>query len=452
MKKRIGLLVKVFLSLVFTLLFFVFITRSYSGEGTYKNSFSKIISNFGGELKGFPVVKEVGNWFYPKFNESQTSSFIRYKLVVVLKYLDNYFKDILTDTQEKILDNNIQNLKKTTVNVSYYNKFKENLKKYLVDNKDILEISLYEEDGEKLIGVKYKKINGYKITKELIEQLKVKNNLLLKHQNSSNLILLSMVKFEGKPFIIVSQTIHQNFFSRILDELEVSDNLFYFKDSKDFVILDNYRAYSYKEEKKEKNASYGFYKTFVQAKDVNLKINLSSVDYSLGVVVNKNSFWGNVLASMVLLLFFSLAFLFLDWVLSRVKVLDRVLVKEKPKNLLTNSTQAEKDEREKELSFSGSVNNRKRSVFDEEEAGAGALSKSSSNSSFDSFEARDVSSSSINSPDSGSLKEREDEREEQTSEEREKQTSRGGGNLNPIYNKNAHRDKSIFLDVEEKEG
>ena len=321
-----NLFFKVAMSLFLTLLFFLFITRASSEDEGYRNYFSKIITNFGKEFQKTPLVKDVMEWFNPTINENTEDSFIRYKLVVVLKYLDNYFKSILEDTQEKILDDNIQNLKKATISFSYYENFKKNLKDYLIDNKDLLEITFYGETGEKLIGVKYKNISGYKMTKALIDKLKKHNNLLLKHQNSSHLILLSLVKDKDKPFLIISQTIEQNFFSRILDELEVADNLFYFKDSNNFVILDNYGAYAYKENKKE-SGSYDFYKTFVKAEDVNLSINLNSVEYSLGVVVDRNNFWGNVMAVLFLIIFFGLSFLFLDWLISELRLPSKILQK-----------------------------------------------------------------------------------------------------------------------------
>ncbi len=326
MRKNLNLFLKITTSLFLTVLFFLFITRAATQDEGYKNYFSKILTNFGNEFKRTPLIKDVVEWFNPTVSENSEDSFVKYKLLVVLKYLDNYFETILKNTQDQILDNNIENLKKTAIDISYYENFKKNLKNYLTNNKDLLEITFYKEDGEKLIGVKYKKVGGYKVNKELIAKLNKNNNLLLKHQNSSNLILLSLVKDKDKPFLIISQTIDKNFFSRILDELEVADNLFYFKDSDNFVILDNYGAYAYQENKKDSN-SYDFYKTFVKAEDVNLSINLSNVDYSLGVVVERNNFWGNVMAVLFLVVFFGLSFLFIDWVVSELRLPDRILRK-----------------------------------------------------------------------------------------------------------------------------
>ncbi len=317
MNKKTIFFTKIFLSLSLILLFFFFLTRKNFYDHSYNNYLGKILYNFGQNVQQNYLVKQVTNWFNPTINESTQDSFINYKLVIVLKYLDNFFQDLLKDTQKNILDENIHNLKKTVISTKYYENFKKNLKDYLTSNKDLLEVSLYEESGEKLIGIKYKNIGNYTITPSLIKELEKKNNLLLKHQNNANLILLSLVKDKKKPFLIISQTINHNFFPRILDELEVSDNLFYFKDSRNFVVLDNYNSHAYKEEKNNSSA-YKFYQAFTEAKDVNLAVNINKVDFSLGVVVDKNNFLGNALALLILVAFFALSFIFFDWLIQEV--------------------------------------------------------------------------------------------------------------------------------------
>ncbi len=329
-KKKLGKLKRYFfikLFYVFSVLSVAFVMYFFFSHTEFKDyvwleKISQANDNFR-VMWADKVPDSLKTWFSPKVKETTEEKLSQYKLTILSKNIDLYFKNLLIETQEQIANENLLNFIKNSNNYYNYYKIKRDLQKYLEHNADVLEFSLYNKLGSKLISLKYKNISDYLIGENIVKHVEKKNNVLLKHKNSKNLVLVSAVKNNGSVVMFATQTINPVFFTRILDRLEISDQLFYLKDSDDFVVLDNFEYIEYQktiEDVNEKNKlAEGFYKSLVQLKEKSITIDFDNIQYSLGTVVERNNIWGNVISLLSFLIILYIAQLIMRWLFSACK-------------------------------------------------------------------------------------------------------------------------------------
>ncbi|BBM88371.1 hypothetical protein COTS27_00050 [Spirochaetota bacterium] len=301
-------------------LIFFWLTHSTFKENHWLSQISRITLNSikTWESKLPPAIMEI---LYPNIKPSNQEELLDYKLTMVSKSLDQYFKNLLIKTQDQVANSTLLALIQHNNNYYNYYKTKRDMQKHLEQNRDVLEFSIYNTDSSRIVSLKHKNIPDYYLSKELLGKVTEKNNLLLKHKNSANLVLLSSVTHQNKPVFVISQTINPVFFTRILNYLEASKELFYLKDSEDFIIIDNYDAATYHKNKKLAHSSkdtatkttagdhnfIGLYETFVNLHEKNIKLDFDNVEYSLGMVVERNNIWGNIFSvfTLVFIIFIS---------------------------------------------------------------------------------------------------------------------------------------------------
>ncbi len=293
-------------------LIFYWLTHNTFKQNELLKQTSRVTNNFikSWESKLPPALNEL---FYTELKPTQQEELLNYKLTMVSKSLDQYFKNLLLKTQEQIANDYLLTFFQS--NRNYYNQYKvkRDLQKHLEQNRDLLEFSIYKLDGSRVVSLKHKNIPDYYISSKILGQVKSKKNLLLKHKNSANLVLLSSVTYHDEQVLVISQTINPVFFTRILSYLEASKELFYLKDSDDFIIVDNYDAKSFYAIQKSKPTAtsdhrfISLYETFVGLHEKTIKIDLDKVEYSLGMVVERNNIWGNIFSviTLVFIIFIS---------------------------------------------------------------------------------------------------------------------------------------------------
>jgi len=174
------------------------------------------------------------------------------------------------------------------------------------NNSDIMEVSLWNIQGDRISSVKYRNISTYLVNRNIFSMLRDKSNILLKSSESKYLILISAVKKEGLITGYISQTLNPVFFTKILDFLNINDNLFYIKNTDNELVLDNYPAYQFINN--EQSYSYLFYRKLTRAREENLAIAIDKVSYSLGVIIEENNAAGQLisLTSLTIIIILSL--------------------------------------------------------------------------------------------------------------------------------------------------
>lgn len=303
-------LINLFFSLAFSLLVFFLFIRLKTTENTTGNYFSKVLSNFQQNFEDSLYSKSIKKWFNPELKSDSQEQLNTFKLTILAKTINTYFNTLLVDTQNNIVTDNLHSFisEKTTPSLK---QLKKEISQHILNNPELREVSTYDLEGNKIFGIKFKNTPNYVFSKDVMNDLIKSKNLLLKQGQDNNLILLSLIEDkEKKPFMIVSQSIHHSFFDRVLKHLGIADNVFYLKDSENFVLFDNQG--STQSAPIESGFSYRVFKTLTQAEESNLKVNLNDVSYSIGTIVQKNNVWGNVAALVFFLFIFVVLFFFID--------------------------------------------------------------------------------------------------------------------------------------------
>ena len=244
----------------------------------------------------------------------ERESLTEYKLTILSKSLDQYFLALLQETEELMQQANFYQVVLSKGKWGSWKSVQNILSGYLKKNVDVLEFGVYSDLGEKVVGVKYQDVPDYELS-EVIRKGIIKNkNVLIRHKQNKNLILLSSVTVKGKAAFFITQTLHPVFFSRILEYLEISEELFYVKNG-DTVMIDNgdviaWAKENVSEEQKKKSVFAGFYEALTKSNEKLVKLNTSTVDYRLGTVMERNNAWGNLFILGVISLFFAVNFLF----------------------------------------------------------------------------------------------------------------------------------------------
>lgn len=263
----------------------------------------KIVANFMGDTVQTGPVALVKAWFAPNngsLSLSREEEMTQYQLRLVGRSLDNFFRSLLEQTQALV--DRAPVLASLTGDRGYdpHIEVKEGMRNYLADNLDVMEISLWSVDGQKQAGVRYKQAQEYALAPQVLARLDQKDNILLKHSASANLVLVSAVRHKGKVVGAVSQTLNPVFFTKILDFLGVNQKIFYLRNREGDLVVDNYGAFQHAVKKME-GGSFTFYRKFTTAKESNLTLKIDNVDFDLGVILEKNTVAGNLLALLALL-------------------------------------------------------------------------------------------------------------------------------------------------------
>jgi len=252
----------------------------------------------------------VNAWWSPDTSQiplSREESLSRYQLRLVARSLDNFFRLLLTDTV-KLVDHEVF---RALLAEGGHDPFQEShglLKEYLQDNLDVMEVSVWTRDGVRISSMRYKSAPEYLISPNLLARLDQRDNVLIKHSSSPNLVLVSAIRRKGKVVGAVSQTLSPLFFTKILDFLGVNQHVFYLRNREGDLVVDNYGASQFVA-RRESGPSYAFYRKFTTAKETSLTLKIDQVDYDLGVIVEKNNLAGHLLALGLLMLCIYLALL-----------------------------------------------------------------------------------------------------------------------------------------------
>lgn len=266
-------------------------------------------------FKEMPLIVETLDLFDYKVTGHE-EEFTEYKLTVVSKSIAQYFSLLLEETQELLHRKNISQVVLSGGKWGSWEGTKDVLQGYLSRHIDVLEFSVYSDSGEKVIGAKYQSIPNYELGVDVRRKAIQGKNILFRHKQSRNLILLSSIVVEGQPAFFVTQTLHPVFFSRILDYLEIDEELFYIK-SGSSVMIDNSNAVKWTEnleavQTKGKSSLAGFYSKLVYSEERVIELNTDVIDYRLGTVVKRNNTWGNLFVLGLISLFFVINFYLLS--------------------------------------------------------------------------------------------------------------------------------------------
>lgn len=307
-----------FVSLTFSLLIFFLFIRLKSTENSFTDYFSKILTNFQVNFEQTVYTEHILNWFNPNLKAGEQEEYRKYKLSILAKTINIFFKNILVDVQNNVVNGGLKNFIENK-SPKDLEGLKVGITKHLRNNPDIREVSTYDLNGNKIFGIKFKDSPSYNFNQEIIKELIQNKNLLLKRGEDKNLILLSTIEDSSKkPFLILSQSIHKDFFNRILKHLEINNDIFYIKDSNNFVLFDNNNIQN-SDKTVPSQISYKVYNSLTQPEEKNLKINLNNISYSLGTIVKKNNIWGNLFALGFVLTTFLFSFFCIDFAFNQVK-------------------------------------------------------------------------------------------------------------------------------------
>lgn len=263
----------------------------------------KIVGNFMGEATTGGPLALVKAWFAPDNSAiplSRDEEMTRYQLRLVARSLDNFFRSLLEQTQNLVDRSPVMQTLTGGHAIDPLQEVKEGMRQYLQDNLDVMEISLWGLDGQKMAGIRYKQAPEYTLAPQILNRLDNKDNVLLRHSASANLVLVSAVRNKGRVVGAVSQTLNPIFFTKILDFLGVNQKIFYLRNREGDLVVDNYGAYQHLGRKLD-SASFTFYRKFTTAKESNLSLKIDNVDYDLGVILEKNNLAGHLLAFLALL-------------------------------------------------------------------------------------------------------------------------------------------------------
>jgi hypothetical protein len=287
-----------------------FVSQPAVREGLFGAHAWKVVANLLDEGTQKGPLSVVSAWWNPDTSQIQLSraeAMSRYQLRLVARSLDNFFRLLLTDTV-KVVDHEVF---RAMLSEGAHDPFQEShaiLKEYLQGNLDVMEISVWTRGGVRVSSMRYKSSPEYLLSPNLLARLDQRDNVLLKHSSTPNLVLVSAIRRKGKVVGAVSQTLSPLFFTKILDFLGVNQHVFYLRNREGDLVVDNYGASQFVA-RRESGPSYAFYRKFTTAKETSLTLKIDQVDYDLGVIVEKNNLAGHLLAFGILLLCVYLALL-----------------------------------------------------------------------------------------------------------------------------------------------
>ncbi len=314
-KKLILMITKGLLISFITFSIYLFISYKKNPTRIQGNYYSKIMTRFIDQFNDNNHITFVKNWFHVNpshIKVNQEEKIIQYKLRILCKGLNNYFANFTKNT-ENILNNS--EITDFLIQNSYSkkkDKINSLLKTYLINNKDLLEISLFKTDGKKLSTVKYHNIQEYILHPNILKTLENKDNLLIKSKSKKHLIVISKVKKNNQTTILISQTLDNSFFTKILDYLEINQDLFYLKNTNNEMIIDNYEAYEFIRNK-QYSIPFLLYQKLTSVSNQSIKLKIKNTEYTLGAIIEKNNSLGNLLAILSLFFFFYLAMLLFNF-------------------------------------------------------------------------------------------------------------------------------------------
>ena len=303
---------KAFVIVMLTLGIYLYFGQ-YKNHNPYANRYSTLITHFIDDISLNTPLIPILKWFdvdpsHIEINKHETM--IRYKLKILAKSLNNYFSSLSQNTTSTINKPTVARF----ITGQYYDGHKtyDLLKRYLKNNKDVLEISLFKPNGQKLSTVRYQNTPEYTLHPKLLKTLNHVDTTFVKSDHEGTLIHVSKIKHGNQVIGIVTQTISQSFFTKILDHLEISGRLFYLKNASEEVIVDNYDAYQIAHTKHKQSIPYLFYKHLTSLKTHSISLGIEQTKYTLGVIIEENNTFGNLMALLSLLLFLYLAMLLLS--------------------------------------------------------------------------------------------------------------------------------------------
>ncbi len=315
-------LIKMTLVVLVTCGLLLFFGQKRFENNVYGKYVPGVLGNFIHNVFDLPPFSTLRSWFRidPSHIEINTEEkMTSYKLELLGKSLNNYFKNLLQETDKLVSHHRISELLKDGVFHVDKVQIKNQFKGYIKNNLDILEVSLYNVNGEKLTSVKYRSVPEYLISEKIIIKLKNEDNIFIKNPANQNLILISAIRDQSqanksKVIGLVSQTINPIFFSKILDFLSINDELFYIKSPDDEYIVDNYSSYQFIQNKSS-SIPYLIYQKLSRSKESKLKLNVDKVNFSIGVIIRENNTAGNIAAfiAFILLLYLGFAIIQLIW-------------------------------------------------------------------------------------------------------------------------------------------
>jgi hypothetical protein len=139
--------------------------------------------------------------------------------------------------------------------------------------------------------------------------------------------MISAIKNNDNKIGYISQTLNPVFFTKILDFLNIKENLFYIRNADSDIVLDNYASYQFINNRKS-SFSYMLYDKLTSSKEENLTISIDNVDYSLGVIVENNNAAGAAFSFLGLMLIVYLAIVLANVIWSNsATLLDDIKVK-----------------------------------------------------------------------------------------------------------------------------
>lgn len=299
---KVALRVALTIVLVFGL--YLFLSQKIFLDNLFGQQTFRVFQNFVSEITTHGPFAIVRHWFQTdpsRLPLSQEEELTRYQLRILGRSLDNYFKSILTSTDTLIQKESLIPLFEMGRSADPSQDVRGALREYLQGNLDLMEISLYNPQGAKLHSVRYRTAGDYLLSPKVIEQLRIKDNILLKHSASPNLVLVSAVKKEGQLIGLVSQTLNPVFFTKILDFLNINQRLFYIKNNDQELVVDNYGAYQHLTQRLN-SFSYQFYRKLTTSRESNMILKIDNVDYAIGVIIEENNMAGNILSLLALTL------------------------------------------------------------------------------------------------------------------------------------------------------
>lgn len=301
-----------------TFAFLFYFTHNSFRQETFAHVLGSLVKNFVHQIQDNSVLRGTLALFDYRVT-GKREELTEYKLTILSKSLDQYFVALLHQTEDLVRQKRFSQILLSKGKWGSWNDAQNILANYLKKNVDVLEFGVYSKAGEKVVGVKYQDIPEYELSEAMRENVSSKKNVLIRHKQSKNLILLSSVSVQGKVAFFITQTLHPVFFSRILKHLEINKELFYVKNG-DMIMVDNGDVVAWAQKKasreqKERSVFAGFYDVLTKSNETLIQLNTKFVDYRLGTVLERNNVWGNLFVLSLIALFFVVNFYFIIWVI-----------------------------------------------------------------------------------------------------------------------------------------
>ena len=301
------------------------------------NNFYSVFRNFSSEIFSKGPTGFLYDWFTIKKGDavfSEKEEMISYQLRLLTKMLNGYFKNLLLRTDKLVakFKNNdfITFIKKGKFSGQYYYKeIRTNIKDYLLRNKDVIASYLFTLNGQVVTGAKYKKVKPIQLDQKMILETVSNKNILLKYDKY--VLLLSSINYKNQPTSIFCQLLNPIFFSQILANLEISDNIFYLKNQNNEIVIHNYESQKYINANKNKVISDLFYRSFTKNKENELAIKINKMDFKISSIIRENNFWGYTISLLFFIMMLLASIYLVNFSFSFIK---KLIIKKKNKDLL----------------------------------------------------------------------------------------------------------------------